>query len=227
MKYHPLVCSAWEVQAFLDGSKTQFRRAMKDQPHSSVTELSFIGSRGPSMNYFYDWMSVGQGEESQFWRCPFGQPGDRLWVRECWRQGTPAWNGPDFDSEVRYRIDQSEWPPCEWQDATTMPQWASRITLEVVDVRGVRVQEISEEDIIAEGIESLGWHWAASSEAGAGRFLYWERDEAPPEPWMSSCETAHDIYRWLWDSDNAKRGPAFCFAANPWVWTGEVRRIEP
>ncbi len=115
-------------------------------------------------------------------RSPLGGPGDRLWVRECW-----GLSMNDHAHEcLSYRADQGErrepqmmrlWDPSlkrwelsetespsdepeKWRSSRHMPRWASRITLEVLDVRAERIQEITNEDARAEGVETDPWVWA-------------------------------------------------------------------
>lgn len=138
-------------------------------------------------------------------RNPYGKPGDLLYLKETWRQGTPAFNGPDFDGKLCYRADAPEWPPCKWRSPRFMPRWASRRNLEVKAVRVERVQEIGRDgrkahDVLAEGV----------SQAAIQREQEWfYLDDAPAIAFSR-----------LWDSLNAKRG--FGWESNPWVWVYEL-----
>ena len=154
-------------------------------------------------------------------KCPYGQPGDQLWVRETCR----AEELPDGMDGVRYLADHEfiALRPCEcavdrWLDmrdygkrpspvsrvktvpAIHMPRWASRITLEITGVRVERLQEINETDASAEGVDI--WGKGALSKDG---------QDADPS----------DKFRWLWGSIN---GPD-SWSANPWVWVVEFKRI--
>ena len=167
-----VIFSAQEVRATLDGSKTQFRRIVKFQ--------------FPPPNMPHPEMYLGRG-------CPFGQIGDRLFVKEVWVEllhTSPATGEPmlcdgdkliepatfwvDKQGKKRWRYDgkviayraTSEVEFCDgdgfcgefadkddfprWKSPVTMPKWASRLTLEITDIRVQRLQEISEEDAIAE-----------------------------------------------------------------------------
>ncbi len=148
-----------------------------------------------------------------FYRCPYGQPGDRLWVRETW--GSPDADHPLVDDghnpepgdRVVYRANKSDnyqWSNCDtfvWRPSIFMPKWASRILLEVTDVRVERVQEITIDDIEAEGVYRIedGQDCGRDTFLNTGNFLD------------------------LWDSINAKRG--FGWNTNPWVWVVEFKRV--
>jgi len=126
MKERPILFSGPMVRAILEGRKTQTRRIVKPQP---------LRDRGV--------MAFNDGEHPQM-RCPYGKPGDRLWVRETWC--------PDVEPYTfRYKADGDE-PLERWRPSIHIPRWASRITLEVVSVRVERLQNISEDDALAEGI---------------------------------------------------------------------------
>jgi hypothetical protein len=112
-------------------------------------------------------------------KCPYGLPGDRLWVRETW--GPRITNGePDPRQQyVKYRADDVDDSPCdendwhEWEDrwrpSIHMPRWASRITLEVTGVRIERLQDISEADARAEGVvDTLAFEELWDSINGSG-----------------------------------------------------------
>lgn len=133
------------VRAILEGCKTQTRRIVKPQPieHNGVCEY------GPaiagSMHALHQWMISN--------KCPYGKPGDRLWVRETW--GKVHYEGVDPDPTYFYRADETDPEKnalIRWRPSIHMPRWASRIILEVVSVRVERLQGISEEDAKAEGI---------------------------------------------------------------------------
>ena len=137
-KERPILCSAPDVMAILDGRKTQTRRIMKPQPNRTwPDEVTPHWSVGGNRTL--------PGASNPL-RCPYGVPGDRLWVREAWRlpDGAPkGW--------VDYRADDTR-DGFKWKPSIHMPRWASRITLEVTDVRVERLQDISEADAMAEGV---------------------------------------------------------------------------
>jgi hypothetical protein len=209
VKERPILFSGSMVRAILAGTKTQTRRAMRDQPwklpHFNRGALS-IRVRG----------TVYQAFNPQFppVRCPYGQPGDRLWVREafihepadyCWEASVSIPCRPAF---TVYRADhEGDTRGAGWKPSIHMPRWASRITLEVTSVRVERLQGISADDAKAEGIsEFIGGWWC-------------EHDDAEQIAGM----TPQEGYRHLWERIN---GPG-SWDANPWVWVVSFRRIEP
>lgn len=184
-KERPILMSGPMVRALLEGRKTQTRRACKGQ-----RELSNI-------------------HDFQLDRCPYGKPGQKLWVRE-------TFSGPHCmeATEGRAAVPPSKWDRSShiwyWADGNPesgdwtkprasifMPRWASRILLEITDVRVERLQDISEGDAIAEGWEPL-----ASRNPGNGGPFDW--------------------YRSLWESING----AGSWDANPFVWVIIFKRIE-
>lgn len=226
MKEHPILFSGPMVRAILSGRKTQTRRVMLPQPpltadgdvRDSVDGVGFytpakVDRRGeiyPGAEVFGCW-----GEE---WsrRCPYGAPGDRLWVRE-------AWGGIFAHPETRHLLQASEVPAVArtkdnnhglfyaaddlgvdytgcLRPSIHMPRWASRLALEIVDVRVERLQDIDSRDIEEEGAMTL------------------------PEWTGPEAFTLQDLWIKLWDSINAARG--FGWDANPWVWAVTFKRVE-
>ncbi len=179
MKERPILFSAPMVRAILDGSKTQTRRVVKLQTPKAASISDFC----------VDGIRVG--------RCPYGQPGDRLWVREAWA---------DCDKLVRYYATDDVHPLRKKRPSIHMPRWASRITLEVTGVRVERLQDISFSDARAEGIvvqPDGGWGLADSTHYHFTdpRVSYWS----------------------LWEAIN---GPG-SVDANPWVWVVEYKGNPP
>lgn len=191
----PIMFSAPMVRAILAGTKTQTRRVLKQ------VQIRSAGMPEP------EWRSVHT-------LCPYGQPGDRLWVRESWRAFAAFNRTPPRDitagpvwHEAR---DDVAFHPTAYgtlRPSIHMPRWASRITLEVTGVRVERLQDISEADAIAEGIEHAavpGW-WRLY-----GRDTSGDMDRSPRVSYHS-----------LWESIN---GPG-SWDANPWVWVVEFKRV--
>jgi len=211
MKERPILFSAPMVRALLDGSKTQTRRIMKPQPEP--TPADYPGPTGhwwPSNNV-QSMVHVEQELQNQHgsWGgfcadcCPHGRIGDRLWVRE-----TVA----DIGARLTYRADTDDGAHCmvkRWTPSIHMPRWASRILLEIVSVRVERLQDISEADCWAEGID------AVDGSLGDMKIIDLARR-------MNRCfEDAAPTYAALWEQING----AGSWDANPWVWVVEFKRV--
>jgi hypothetical protein len=127
-------------------------------------------------------------------KCPYGVPGDELWVRETWRQGQTA----TIASGVHYLADEDEPPaPGCWRPSIHMPRWACRIELPLCDVRCERLLDISEADAKAEGVEPM----PEAIEIHDGR-------QVPCGPYRAG-------FGWKWNGINRKRAT---WSSNPWVW---------
>lgn len=217
MKEHPILFSAPTVPAILEGRKTQTRRVVKHPEfHGCMT--------GDCPHVEQEFCDVALFEFAQK-DCPYGQPGDRLWVREqYWAGGKWAPNGLTATGRKKWRfvpvggsLRFQENPPkqpakrdgeCGWvyRHARYMPKAHSRITLEITDVRVQRVQEISAADAEAEGVLP----WIGDKNKGHGKPL--------SDKWAREC------FARLWDSINAKRG--FGWDVNPWTWALTFKRVE-
>jgi hypothetical protein len=202
MKEYPILFSASMVKAILDGTKTQTRRVIKPRGVSDdVAQWLHAMAKGVDMP------------------CPYGKPGDVLWVREAWdfrHWGEP---GNPFRVMVSYGADgfqklcQSphDWNPMiysqpRWRPSIHMPRWACRIELEIISVRAERVQEITRNDAKAEGVSNL-WKNPPEKEEHYKRVLL--------NPYVAN-------YSVLWDGINAERG--FGWNVNPFVWVIEFQR---
>lgn len=202
MKERPILFSGSMVRALLAGTKTQTRRVVKMKHYHQIEERD-DGSPWP-------WMYDGEREENSWMHCPYGQPGDRLWVRETFAPRTlGAWSVLDQHMKPLYRADadRPEWKRI-WRPSIHMPRWASRITLEITGVRVGRLQDISEADARSEGCTQNhnGYFWGGPHQTGG----------------MKQMATALQAYQDLWESIN---GPG-SWDANPWVWVLEFRRLN-
>jgi len=148
-------------------------------------------------------------------KSPYGKPGDRLWVRETW--------APDFEPyEFIYRADDGMFAS-RWRPSIHMPRWASRITLEVESVRVERLQDISEEDAIAEGIQANSKDGGITVKYGISDRDGWPGNDDHGWHWHEWCKTPREAYLKLWEKIN---GPG-SVQANPWVWVVTFKRIKP
>jgi hypothetical protein len=195
VKERPILFSAPMVRALLEGRKTQTRRKLKRQPiDGDALEIGMFaptivdrhGEEGPGKE---GW---GASSEYECIPCPYGKPGDRLWVRETfgvWRrtsfeyeefeQGRDAlcgmtlaeWKVERGPQELQfcYRADRDT----TWFPSIHMPRWASRLTLEITEVRVQRLQEITTAEAISEGFESR-----------EDFAMFWKADEWNANPWV-------------------------------------------
>jgi hypothetical protein len=193
MTDRPILFSAPMVRALLAGTKTQTRRVVKPNAWVDEGDCDYTGQ------------CVKVGESIDLRRCPYGQPGDRLWVRETWAVRGLAWGmKPSQAAKIaspaawRYAADDATGWQHGWKPSIHMPRAASRITLEITGVRVERLQEISEADAQAEGCNIR----AAVCDVS---------------------DPASRMYHALWESIN---GPG-SWAANPWVWVVEFKRCNP
>jgi len=189
MKERPILFSAPMVRALLDGSKTQTRRVAKLTANGHVKEPG--GHRR--------WHTADFDARLA---CPYGQPGDRLWVRETWARddedGSLCYRadigqGGEADDWERNRIDGA--PRYRWRPSIHMPRAASRITLEITSVRVERLQDISRGDSMSEGC---------------------------PFPNMAKGDDPSQWFRNLWGSINGHES----WQTNPLVWVVEFKRTE-
>lgn len=207
MKERPILFSGPMVRAILNGTKTQTRRVVKLK--GGTAGLDTMCPR--SENEFVD--IVFRELEK---KCPYGQPGDRLWVKEAhfesrkWRHAPLFAVAPDFmyRADYEYREEPRSVIGCHhWRPSIFCTRQASRITLEVVSVRVERLQDISEVDAVAEGIEPV------QMPTGVVMFYDYLKKRA-------SVARAVSSYATLWESING----AGSWAANPWVWVVEFNR---
>ncbi|AWA62387.1 hypothetical protein [Klebsiella pneumoniae] len=206
-----MIFNAEMVRAILDGRKTQTRRPIKWKQ----TRFTEIGEREDGSKW--PWSEDAE-HACDFWHpCPFGAVGDRIWVRETFTghyldddQIQDIKDGRDKASSLcEYRADYPDGYQAAdgWTPSIHMPRWASRILLEITDVRVERLNAISEEDARAEGIIDGGCLNCGEPEPCGC---------ANPEP------DATDAFAYLWQSIYGQES----WNANPWVWVIEFERVE-
>jgi hypothetical protein len=220
VRERPILFSGEMVRAILAGAKTQTRRVVKPQPHAETIRAL----RSHDRWWYFDRIEEGEfGEvvQQDATRCPYGQPGGHLWVREAW--ACPKQLGGSYQREKllhreAFERENGDWRGwrgnLRWKPSIHMPRWASRITLEITYVRVERVQEISEEDAIAEGVSVLSLQSAEDPSA------WWQT-----APGVNQSRTPQGAFSKLWDQINGARG--YGWDANPWVWVVSFRRINP
>jgi len=209
MKDKPILFNTAMVRALLDGSKTQTRRVVKPQSDKIYEGTSFADSRVilfPTERTNEFGTMIGGSIE-----CPYGNPGDLLWVREAFQEVIISQIGAEEkETDIAYMATPANFPG-PWKPSIHMPRWASRLTLRITDVRVERVQDISETDATAEGINIL--HDGEFGEVYQGIL-----NHSPISP------TAKKAFEDLWDSINDKTG--FGWDQNPWVWVVEFEVIN-
>jgi hypothetical protein len=221
MAERPILFSAPMVRALLAGQKTQTRRVAKcsgydlggfafthlyDQPNN-ILQASFetLTPRDDGIQ----WVSFA---------CPYGKPGDRLYVRETWRStgdgGRADYLSPNKMQPHKVWYDADGPAPADECVGKTrvsihMPRWASRILLEIVSVRVERLRDITEADIYSEGAITEEW-------------LEWREDANNiGMPSGSTIESERDVWQRLWSSINGSDS----WDANPFVWVVEFKRV--
>lgn len=192
MKERSILFSSPMVRAILAGAKTQTRRLNRLPQDADSIE--------PLEGYPGEWAVWKGGERHTSIECPYGQPGDRLWIRETWQYTDWTEDGYPF---VGYRADgahrlidrgiDEKWSDrltdiwaARWRPAISMPRWASRITLELTDVRVERLQDISDEDARAEGIDATPWWGFPPIEAYKYTWTWWYALDAEYARWGSN-----------------------------------------
>lgn len=215
MKERPILFSAPMVRAILAGTKTQTRRVMKPQPEPVPPDVvatmpsragkHWVAAR--SVQAMIDVEDFLQGFDTSVpgCFCPYGKPGDRLWVREAF---APCPVGRSRAVVYRADGDATASGGIRWTPSIHMPRWASRITLEVTDVRVQRLQDISGSDARAEGVERIHCYGPDCPDGEDGCNA-------------RGCYGARERFHELWDSING----AGAWGANPWVWALSFRRV--
>ena len=213
-KERPILFQTDMVRALMDGTKTQTRRPYKLLKHPDIA-CEMAASE------------LVREEQHVINRiCPYGQPGDRLWVRESFQplfaEGIERESETDWKTGRGYRVyypasdgvqefmdgDDNLRTTCK--PSIHMPRWASRILLEIVSVRVERLQAISEADALAEGVERV---------ENSGYF----RRYPAPASFKDCVWTPRASYRSLWEQING----AGSWDANPWVWVVVFKVVQP
>lgn len=208
-----MIFNAEMVRALLDGRKTQTRRPIKWKQ----TRFTEIGEREDGSKW--PWSEDAE-HACDFWHpCPFGAVGDRIWVREAFRVHSRA---TDVATLVYKASERNSWTeqtrrvpvavcnkpatPEKWTPSLHMPRWASRILLEITDVRVERLNAINEHDAQAEGVARL-------------RGGFWKHYQPG---WTQHQLSARGSFVTLWKSIYGEES----WNSSPWVWVIEFKRVE-
>lgn len=229
----PILFSAPMVREIINSSKTQTRRVVKPVGNDDGFVLLDHGNGWwPYRSDDGESSILSNGNETPH-SCPYGQPGDRLWVREngwerpdrtpeMMREGADTWEPFYFDADGYGHANAEQFKKWGFKRRPWihMPRLASRITLEVTGVRVEQLQDISDADAFAEGITvetvivGCNCNGGRHSEETAERYFHNGGDD-------EGYENPQDAYASLWESING----AGSWGANPWVWVIEFRRM--
>lgn len=223
MKQRPFNAYPHEVRGILAGRQTQIRRVVKPQPTTNnPAVIEPAKDYGASAWIQRRWQTAGSWNGGNPIHCPFGAPGDQLWLRETFQALNFGYLVYNADLAMRryeqwkFTGETDVWKqgekPLSMKPSTQMPRWASRITLEIVNVRVERLGEISEADAIAEGVGDNG------REDDRGRTFQDYRKKSE----FCSFVSAKSSYWTLWESIH---GPG-SWAPERWVWVGDVKKVE-
>ncbi|ECC3484764.1 hypothetical protein ACW50_21025 [Salmonella enterica subsp. enterica] len=206
MKERGMIFNGEMVRAILDGRKTQTRRIMKNQPAGDYPETpALIRNVGTGFQWH------GLYGESSIFNCPLGSIGERIWVRETFRVHSRATDVATLVYRASVRNSWTEQThrvpvsvcnkpatPEKWTPSIHMPRWASRLLLEITDVRVERLHSISEEDAQAEGVQPACY------------------EITPPE--AAYRVSFGEVWRGIYGEES--------WEANPWVWVIKFKRVE-
>lgn len=227
-KERPILFSTELVKEILAGRKTMTRRIMNPQPSEEfapskcqIYEPARYDKNGDMYQGSPIFGCYDINGEDEGYKSKYGQIGDFLWVREAWADVTDAFDEADEIRNVAFRADNSVWD-CygqmvyleqlgdsgievkKWKPSIHLPKVASRLTLEIKDIKVEKLQDISDEDIKSEGFTTS--HYYCDERVG------------------HVCTSARDLFINRWDWLNAKRG--FSWESNPFVWVIEFKKLE-
>jgi hypothetical protein len=227
MKERPILFSAPMVRAILEGRKTQTRRIIKRPlKHPGWTEYVYYGPSPNNPTCVPRAIECGPDypdDDSDAVLCPYGSPGDRLWVRETWALNPIRDFGimkPRSPADCIYRAGYGTTPSVQWTPSIHMPRVASRITLEVTGVRVERLQEISNADARAEGIVQTWGDFGGKPPQWAWDIYHLNGNAAGPHQYDNKSSSQN--FQFLWESINGIES----WAANPWVWVVSFSRVQ-
>lgn len=221
MKQIPILFSTPMVQAILDGRKTQTRRTIKPQPElrqfiGNVTGNKIEGWQIPGTDKFWQ---PDDAPDCSLLNCPYGKPGDVLWVRETWSSLNTD-NGIEYgfkSTASNATLEAMEDYKLKWKPSIHMPKAACRLYLQITDIRVERLQDISEDDAKAEGIQPL---LQSRMQVAIDGRLY-RNYLNNPELFNHGLRPV-DSFKSLWQTIN---GPE-SWDRNDWIWVISFKRID-
>ena len=235
MKERGTLFSTPMIRALLAGTKTQTRRlvtpangeqrrwltsaAIGDVQKVSVGRAQFDDPTSPLGVQ----LEHPRGGPLGFIACPYGEPGERLWVRETfceWPAGGQC-DEPVIPPTTTYEYAADHPTRKGWRPSICMPRAASRITLEITDVRVERLNAISEDDARAEGVSTYLPPKPKPTRPLEGLSGMQSTDVL--DSIGERFDNARSAYRMLWDEINGKRAP---WSSNPWVWALTFKRVR-
>ncbi len=220
----PILFKSDMVRAILEGRKTETRRIFKKQPTGLFQRIAHTLGYPASLG----WLRAGFGEKEDpnFYKCPYGRVGDRLWVRETVCIAPRNWAPPDqcisdddgYYHFVKYRATDPDEDvmrdyKLKWTPSIFMPRWASRIILEITEISVERVKDITDTGCVNEGLIQ---DWDGSH--------HWYQFPEGHKEFNSASQNPKYAFRLLWDSINEKRG--YSWQSNPWGWVIKFKLIE-
>lgn len=232
MKERPIICRDDEVRALIEGRKTQLRRPVKPIFSDAFPGTPLFKVDGGIHVPLNDAVAL----TSAFPRhCPFGIAGERLWVRECW---APMCAGRK--TRVAYRstmMIQNQtpmrgparnlvpWPVDNtgrkghavrlWRSSSQMPRWASRLALDITNVRVERLQDITEQDAISEGVPPFFQQYSSFSQ-----------DQRLNTGELCADAPHRASFAVMWD-ENCGNKDHLLWIRNPFVWVIETKVVQP
>jgi hypothetical protein len=236
MKETPIIMTGDSVRKIYAGQKNQTRRLLRlpkripKEMYADYREIhedgggnwiAWAGQLGPELAAFTRRAYPKGGGFS----CPYGRRGEVLWVKETWAGDPPVYRA-DYSGELK-----KPWPkdlrndaPVKWKSPLFLPRSAARLILEITDIRPERLQSITMEDCIAEGVQiPVTYH-----DAPKGKAHPWIRvtGKYPPSDYLPDDPTEADYYRAefasLWNEINFRRAS---WEYSPWVWTITFKRV--
>ncbi|AYO54415.1 hypothetical protein [Acinetobacter wuhouensis] len=209
MKERPILFSTPMVQAILEGRKSQTRRVLNPQPEGKTLQ-SNLDRKWLSKKF--NGLLLPKIEDLPI-HCPYGQVGDNLWVREKFRKTEISDCGCDDQCNCNFggyeyfasTLDKSE----KWKPSIHMPRSASRLLLEITNIRVEKLNQISRADAVKEGLHQL---------PATGRYVISQGDQY----FGGASSNPVEVFSWLWESINGLNS----WSKNPWVWVVEFKVVK-